>query len=149
MKRLAYLLLLLVPLSGCAMFGDTKPILKEPPSLCKVTDVKTGVVTVNQLCAAAAESLAQANALLASIDRTVLGHLTNKIWTLDQARPVYVQTGKYGEDVDKAQAAFNALDFSRAFDQAEVVKRLLTELHKQVAAHARKAEIIVNEWLMA
>lgn len=127
-------------LSGCGLFGDTKPVIDGVPDSCKVTDLKTKAVTIDALCAAAFDAINQANVLLFAIDRQILARVNEGIWTKEQARPFADESGKAGEQVDQLLKVFNSRDFLSAKSQAEAFKKLLLLLEKRVAAAARKAE---------
>lgn len=146
-SRLGFLLLLSVvaaALVGCAtmeeLFGSAR-ILKEPPAQCvTVTKSPDGkeVKTVNQLCFDSAEAIAQANALLAAVDRTTLTNLQNGIWTKAEAQRYYDQTGKLGLRVDQANTVFGTKNFAEALTSANATKQVILLLQKEVAAQARK-----------
>lgn len=145
---LAVLLLLAataLTLTSCAtveaMFGSTERILKQPPAQCvTVTKNPDGkeVRSVNQLCFDAAEAIAQANALLAAVDRATLNNLQAGIWTKAQAQPYYDQTSKLGERVEQANTVFLSNNFTQALTSANATKQIILQLQKQVAAQARK-----------
>lgn len=142
MRKLFAIVVLALAVAGCGIFGDTKPITKDVPQSCKTTDPQTKVVTVNPICAAAFEAIDQANVLLASVDRMVLGKLKAGIWTKAQAQPYYDQTGKLGARIDQAFEIFGKGDYVSAQAQALATKQLLLILEKEIAAAAAKSASI-------
>lgn len=148
MKKLFAVATLALAVAGCGIFGDTKPITKDVPATCKTIDPQTKVVTVNAICAAAFEAIDQANVLLRSVDRMVLGKLKAGIWTKAQAQVYYDQTGKLGAKVDEAIAIFSRGDYVSAQAQAAATQQLLLILEKEIAAAAKSAAIDVLELLI-
>jgi hypothetical protein len=86
---------------------------------------------------AAQKAINEANVLLISFNNVVGQQKADAIITASE-RDVYLnRSDMYGEDLDKAQKALRAGDVVTAQNKAELVKKLIIALHREVAQAKR------------
>jgi len=130
MRTLALFLILL--LAGCAgMSGMTQP-LHAPVA---VTNEDSAVKAYR----VAHEAIDEANAALNALNITIGNNAASGVWTKEQAQDYLDQSKAQGKKLDVAREALRFGNLADANTQAELVKTLLLNLQRKVAAEARKA----------
>ena len=125
-------------LSGCGtgFFTKPEPVVTAIPVVCKIKDLQ-GVEFVNQVCIQAFNLINEADAMLLSADRTIVSRFQAQSWTQAEAQAYLKKTGELGDKVSETRQLFRTGNFIEALSQANLTKRLVLELEKQIAAAAR------------
>lgn len=114
-------LILTLFLTGCSIFGPVEPLGTA------TTPAGEAQLAVNE-----------ANLALTAVANTITANVKDGIWTKDQARPYLNQVKDYAVQADRAQELIRLGEFAKGKTQAEATKALITVLHREIAAQARR-----------
>lgn len=117
-------LFLILALTGCALFS--------PPGTIPVSQ------SLSVPAQAAQSAINEANAILIAFNNTVGQQKVDGVITAAERDAYLDKSDAYGEQLDRAQKSLRTGDVVTAKNQAELVKTLVTTLHKAVAAKARQ-----------
>src|ERR1044071_3775295 len=108
---------------------------------CGTLFTPTGTIPVSQTLSpqaqAAQTAINEGNVLLIAFNKAVGQQKVDGIITAAERDAYLDRSDAYGKNLDDAQKALRAGDVLSAKNQAELVKRLITTLHKEVANIAR------------
>lgn len=112
-------LILILALTGCALFSPT------------------GTIPVSQTLSAPAQqaqsSINEANVLLAAAANVIAQNVVDGITPKDDARAQLAKVKSLAADVDRAKRLLEAGDIATAGQQAELARKLIVALHREVA----------------
>lgn len=81
----------------------------------------------------------EANATLIAAAKVVMQQRQDNIITVEERDKYVAKLREYARRMDEAQAFLDSGDFSKAFNQTELLKSLIVALHREVAERARKS----------
>lgn len=109
---------------------------------CGTLFTNTGTIPVSQTLSPQAQqaqtAINEANVLLTAFNNAVGQEKVDGIITAAERDAYLDKSDAYGETLDKAQKALRGGDILSAKNQAELVKKLITTLHREVANAARQ-----------
>ena len=111
-------------------------------SLAACTPTKVGTVPVSERLSPAEQqaqsAIHEANILLNAAARVIGQNVQDKIMTKAEGQKALDQVRSYATDVDRAQRLLDSGDVLNAQNQAELAKKLIVILHREIAEKARQ-----------
>jgi hypothetical protein len=109
---------------------------------CGTMFTQAGTIPVSQSLSpqaqAAMNAINEANVLLAAAANVIAQNVVDGISTKAEGQKLLDQVRAYSADVDRAKAMLVAGEVLAARDKAELARKLVVALHREVAARARR-----------